>query len=82
MGIGGRANTALATLRPPPFPTPSRREVTVWSVGAAWLVKQLEGVGVESRGEAWLVPPWHTLHANADCAKFVFSLYSFLFCHL
>ena len=50
MGIGGRANTALATLRPPPFPTPSRREVTVWSVGAAWLVKQLEGVGVESRG--------------------------------
>ena len=34
------------------------------------------------RGGGRPVQPWHTLCANADCARFVFLLYCFPFCHL
>ena len=45
-----------------------------WSVGAAGPVQQPDCVGVGSGGGTAL--------ANADCAQFVFPLYSFLFSHL
>ena len=76
MGVG--PVLPLRTLRPPSF----GRGVNAWSVGATVPVQQLEGVGVESRGEAGPVLPCRTLYANTDCAEFVFPFYSFIFCHL
>ena len=64
-------------------------KLTYWKISQikklkiSWKLKFCSHPMLEwSEGGGRPVQPWHTLCANADCARFVFLLYCFPFCHL